>query len=149
MLKDFITTQKAFKKSVEENLDKLDSLSLKVENCRGVGNRVGSPQRKQPFKTRLVPIGLLLGRAGQTYDRLPPSNRPYRMPAVGPGAIGPTFRHQRRSSDWTAAGPRWPLTWPIALEQSALPDNSRPRRNRHTPSRRVDPNPVGAPGTVS
>src|SRR3954464_5203076 len=32
----------------------------------GVGNRVGSPQRKQPFKTRL-----LLGRAGQTYGRLP------------------------------------------------------------------------------
>src|SRR3954468_9794805 len=56
--------------------------------CRGVGNRVGSPQRKQPFKTRLVPIGLLLGRAGQTYGRFPPSNRPYRMPAVGPGAIG-------------------------------------------------------------
>ena len=27
--------------------------------------------------------------------------------------------------------------------------NSRPRRNRHTPSQRVDPNPVGAPGTVS
>src|ERR1041384_2798777 len=32
MLKDFITTQKAFKKSVEEKLDKLDSLSLKVDN---------------------------------------------------------------------------------------------------------------------
>src|SRR3954468_10916794 len=38
--------------------------------CRGVGNRVGSPQRKQPFKTRLVPIGMLLGRAGQKYGRL-------------------------------------------------------------------------------
>src|SRR3954471_3617106 len=32
MLKDFITTQKAFNKSVEERLDKLDSLSLKVDN---------------------------------------------------------------------------------------------------------------------
>src|SRR4051812_15277228 len=32
MLKDFITTQKAFNKSVEEKLDKLDSLSLKVDN---------------------------------------------------------------------------------------------------------------------
>ena len=32
MLKDFITTQKAFNKSVEEILDKLDSLSLKVDN---------------------------------------------------------------------------------------------------------------------
>src|ERR1044072_3603442 len=32
MLKDFITTQKAFHKSVEEKLDKLDSLSLKVDN---------------------------------------------------------------------------------------------------------------------
>src|SRR4051812_39268052 len=32
ILKDFITTQKAFKKSVEEKLDKLDSLSLKVDN---------------------------------------------------------------------------------------------------------------------
>src|SRR3954464_4799350 len=32
MLKDFITTQKAFNKSVEERLDKLDNLSLKLEN---------------------------------------------------------------------------------------------------------------------
>src|SRR4051812_35503536 len=32
MLKDFITTQKAFNKSVEEKLDKLDSLSSKVDN---------------------------------------------------------------------------------------------------------------------
>ena len=32
MLKDFITTQKALNKSVEEKLDKLDSLSLKVDN---------------------------------------------------------------------------------------------------------------------
>src|SRR4051812_35285877 len=32
MLKDFITTHKAFNKSVEEKLDKLDSLSLKVDN---------------------------------------------------------------------------------------------------------------------
>ena len=31
-LKDFITTQKAFNKSVEEKLDKLDILSLKVDN---------------------------------------------------------------------------------------------------------------------
>ena len=32
MLKDFITTQKAFNKSVEEKLDKLVSLSLKIDN---------------------------------------------------------------------------------------------------------------------
>src|SRR3954471_11979261 len=32
MLKDFITTQKAFNKSVEEKLDKLDNLSLKVDS---------------------------------------------------------------------------------------------------------------------
>src|SRR4051794_4577973 len=32
MLKDFITTQKAFNKRVEEKLDKLYSLSLKVDN---------------------------------------------------------------------------------------------------------------------
>ena len=32
MLKDFITSQKAFNKSGEEKLDKLDSLSLKVDN---------------------------------------------------------------------------------------------------------------------
>src|SRR3954462_5643106 len=32
MLKKFITTQKAFNKSVEEKIDKLDSLSLKVDN---------------------------------------------------------------------------------------------------------------------
>src|SRR4051812_43499454 len=32
MLKDFITTQKSFNKSVEEKLDKLDILSSKVEN---------------------------------------------------------------------------------------------------------------------
>src|SRR3954471_435957 len=32
MLKNFITTKKAFNKSVEEKLDKLDSLSLKLHN---------------------------------------------------------------------------------------------------------------------
>src|SRR3954462_10089747 len=32
MLKEFITTQKAFNKNVEEKLDKLDNLTLKVEN---------------------------------------------------------------------------------------------------------------------
>src|SRR4051812_12873962 len=32
LLKDFITTQKAFNKSVEEKLDKLGSLTLKVDN---------------------------------------------------------------------------------------------------------------------
>src|SRR4051812_39640558 len=32
MLKDFITTQKSFNKSVEEKLDKLDTLSSKVDN---------------------------------------------------------------------------------------------------------------------
>ena len=32
MLKDFITSQKAFNKSVEEKLEKIDSLSLKVDN---------------------------------------------------------------------------------------------------------------------
>src|SRR4051812_9350502 len=32
MLKDFITTQKDFNKSVDEKLDKLDSLTLKVDN---------------------------------------------------------------------------------------------------------------------
>ena len=32
MLKEFITSQKAFNKNVEENLEKLDSLSLKVDN---------------------------------------------------------------------------------------------------------------------
>ena len=31
MLKDFITSQKAFNKNVEEKLDKLDSLTLKVD----------------------------------------------------------------------------------------------------------------------
>src|ERR1041385_9058941 len=32
MLRDFITTQKAFKKTVEEKLAKIDNLSLKVES---------------------------------------------------------------------------------------------------------------------
>src|SRR3954470_19310097 len=32
LLKDFITTQKAFNKSVEEKLDKLDIISSKVDN---------------------------------------------------------------------------------------------------------------------
>ena len=32
MLKDFITSKKAFNKSVEEKLEKIDSLSLKVDN---------------------------------------------------------------------------------------------------------------------
>ena len=32
MLKEFITSQKAFNKTVEEKLEKLDSLSLKVDN---------------------------------------------------------------------------------------------------------------------
>src|ERR1043165_4620977 len=62
--------------------------------CRGIGTRVGLPKRKQPFKTRMDPIGLQLGRAGQTYGRLPLSNQPYRMPAVGPGATGPPFHRK-------------------------------------------------------
>src|SRR4051794_27168989 len=32
MLKDFVSSQKAFNKNVEENLEKLDSISLKVDN---------------------------------------------------------------------------------------------------------------------
>ena len=32
MLKDFITSQKAFNKNVEEKLEKLDNLVLKVDN---------------------------------------------------------------------------------------------------------------------
>ena len=32
MLKEFITSQKAFNKNIEEKLEKLDSLSLKVDN---------------------------------------------------------------------------------------------------------------------
>src|ERR1044071_10452100 len=32
MLKDFITTQKAFNKSIEQKLDKLDNLTLKEDN---------------------------------------------------------------------------------------------------------------------
>ena len=32
MLKDLISSQKAFNKNVEEKLDKLDSISLKVDN---------------------------------------------------------------------------------------------------------------------
>ena len=53
MLKDFITTQKAFNKSVEEKLDKLDSLSLKVDNIADdvemLKIRTSPPRRGRPL----------------------------------------------------------------------------------------------------
>src|SRR3954466_15579715 len=70
-------------------------------------------QAKTTFQDKDGPIGLQLGRAGQTYGRLLQGNQPYRMPAVGPGATGPPSSSTRRSSDWPAAGPRWSLGWPI------------------------------------
>ena len=45
MLKDFITTQKALKNSVEEKLDKLESLSLKVENKKKFGTANKAQER--------------------------------------------------------------------------------------------------------
>src|SRR4051812_15081122 len=63
--------------------------------CRGNDTRVGSPRRMESFKTRPEPIGLQLGRARQSHGRLLPSTRPYRMLAVGPGAIGPPYTSSR------------------------------------------------------
>src|SRR3954471_12792209 len=71
-------------------------------------------QAEATFQDKDGPIGLQLGRAGQTYGRLLQGNQPYRMPAVGPGATGPPSSATRQSSDWPAAGPRWASTWLIA-----------------------------------
>ena len=50
-LKDFITTQKTFNKSVEEKLDKLDILSSKVDNIAHdvemLKNRTSPPQGEE------------------------------------------------------------------------------------------------------
>src|SRR3954462_13291452 len=71
-------------------------------------------QAEATFQDKDGPIGLQLGRAGQTYGRLLQGNQPYRMPAVSPGATGSPSSLTRRSSDWPAAGPRWKSARPIA-----------------------------------
>src|SRR4051812_25819558 len=45
--------------------------------CRGNDTRVGSPRRKEAFKTRSEPIGPQLGQARQSHGRLLPCNQPY------------------------------------------------------------------------
>src|SRR4051812_46011192 len=51
-------------------------------------------QAKATFQDKDGPIEMQLGRAGQAYGRLLQGNQPYRMPAVSPGATGPSFHHQ-------------------------------------------------------
>src|SRR3954470_14831314 len=90
-------------------------------------------QVKATFQDKDGPIGLQLGRAGQTYGRLLQGNQLYRMPVVGPGATGPPSSSTRRSSDWPAAGPRWSLARPIA------------QSNRPHQGPLVDPGAIGTP----
>src|SRR3954471_19197354 len=89
-------------------------------------------QAKGIFQYKAGAIGLQLGRARQTYGRLPLRSRPYRMLAVGPGAIGPpsvTSTFSRLSRSWAELG----IAWPISHVQSDMPKAiSRPRRNRHS-----------------
>src|SRR3954470_20668583 len=75
MLKDFITTQKAFNKSVEENLDKLDILSSKVDNIAHdvemLKIRTSPPEERQttPMNAIQVQINENIRMLGKLKDR--------------------------------------------------------------------------------
>src|SRR3954469_21165436 len=60
MLKDFITTQKAFNKSVEEKLDKLDILSSKVDNIAHnvemLKIRTSPPEERQTTPMHVIQV---------------------------------------------------------------------------------------------
>src|ERR1044072_5912395 len=78
MLKDFITTQKAYNKSVEEKLDKLDILSSKVENIahdvemRKI--RTSPPEERKTTPMNAIQVQInenirMLGKLKERWDR--------------------------------------------------------------------------------
>src|SRR3954465_698801 len=78
LLKDFITTQKAFNKSVEEKLDKLDILSTKVDNiARDVEMlkiRTSPPEERQTTPMNAIQVQInenirMLGKLKERWSR--------------------------------------------------------------------------------
>src|SRR3954466_6060390 len=65
MLKDFITTQKALNKSVEEKLDKLDSLSSKVDNIAHVVEML-KIRTSPPEERRTTPMNAIQVQINET-----------------------------------------------------------------------------------
>src|ERR1041385_8412752 len=78
MLKDFITTQKAFNKSVEEKLDKLDILSSKVYNIAHdvemLKIRTSPPEERKTTPMNDIQVQInenirMLGKLKERWDR--------------------------------------------------------------------------------
>src|SRR4051812_17851814 len=78
LLKDFITTQKAFNKSVEEKLDKLDILSLKVDNIAHdvemLKIRTSPPEERKTTPMNVIQVQInenirILGKLKERWDR--------------------------------------------------------------------------------
>src|SRR3954464_545745 len=78
MLKDFITTQKAFNKSVEKNLDKLDILSSKVDNIAHdvemLKIRTSPPEERQTTPMNAIQVQInenirMLGKLKERWAR--------------------------------------------------------------------------------
>src|SRR3954462_10988477 len=78
LLKDFITTQKAFNKSVEEKLDKLDILSLKLDNIAHdvemLYIRTSPPEERQTTPMNFIHVQLnenirMLGKLKERWAR--------------------------------------------------------------------------------
>src|SRR3954471_15344937 len=78
LLKDFITTQKAFNKSVEEKLDKLDILSLKVDNIAHdvemLKIRTSPPEERQTTPMNAIQVQInenirILGKLKERWAR--------------------------------------------------------------------------------
>src|SRR3954467_4342192 len=78
LLKDFITTQKAFNKSVEEKLDKLDILSSKVDNIAHdvemLKIRTSPPEERKTTPMNVIQVQInenirMLGKLKERWDR--------------------------------------------------------------------------------
>src|ERR1041385_6763260 len=78
LLKDFITTQKAFNKSVEEKLDKLDILSSKVDNIAHdvemLKIRTSSPEERKTTPMNAIQVQInenirMLGKLKERWAR--------------------------------------------------------------------------------
>src|SRR4051812_11471635 len=78
LLKDFITTQKAFNKSVEEKLDKLDILSSKVDNIAHdlemLKIRTSPPEERQTSPMNAIQVQInenmrMLGKLKERWSR--------------------------------------------------------------------------------
>src|SRR3954469_8900557 len=62
--------------------------------CRGIGNRVGQPRRRQLYKTKMGRLGCSCAELGmRTADCQ--RQLAYRLLTVGPGATGPPLLKSR------------------------------------------------------